>query len=143
MSDTNMGRSHVISEAVYRILASETEDAERLTKEVMEVLEQARVVSFRRKETLPLLSVTGRTLVLIIEHPDMTLREIATRMGVTESNVQRSVTALASCNLVFRERVGRTNHYSVNFEELVQHPDIWRLLVALHEANPGVMTNLK
>jgi predicted transcriptional regulator len=143
MKRTSGERSHVVADAIHRILESNSEgSAEHLTTEIMEVLEEMRVVSYRKRDTLPLLSVAGRTLVLITEHPDMTLREIATRMGVTESNVQRSVTALATTGLIKRERVGRSNQYSVNFEELIQHPDVWRPMVALHEAKPGQMTNL-
>lgn len=142
MEHTSGERSHVVADAIHRILDSQHGDAERLTSEIMEVLEEMRIVSYRKRDKIPLLSVAGRTLVLVTEHPDMTLREIATRMGVTESNVQRSVTALARSGLVKRERVGRRNHYSVVFDELVQHPDVWRPLVAIFEANPDVMTEL-
>lgn len=143
MDKTSGKRQHIVSDVVQRIIeSSDRSDPVELTEEIMEALEEMRLVSYQKEGTLPLLSVAGRTLLLVAEHPDMTLREISVRMGVNETNVHRAITALAEAGLIRRERFGRRNQYAVNYEELVQHPDFWRPLVAINESNPAVMTDL-
>ena len=104
----------------------------------MVALEELRIVSYQRSDVLPLLSVAGRVLVLVMERPDMTMREMAVRLGTADTNVSRAVSKLARFDLITRHRVGRRNNYRVNRDEVMAHPDIWRLMAAVD----GVMTNV-
>lgn len=126
---------HIVETTVRRILEKK-QDPEWATSEVMAALEELRLVSYRSKNVLPLLSVAGRVLVVIMENPDLSIREMAVRLGVHESNVQRSVSELARHGLVSRRRVGRQNVYAVNVETLLAHPDVWRFVVALNDTKP-------
>lgn len=60
--------------------------------------------------------VTNHTqvLVCIAREPDIRLRDIAQRVGITERAVQRIVADLVSSGTVVSERVGRRNRYVVN-----------------------------
>ncbi|MCA9137669.1 MAG: MarR family transcriptional regulator [Planctomycetales bacterium] len=68
--------------------------------------------------------LTNHSHVLIVLHaePDMVLREVATRVGITERAVQRVVQDLEEGGFIRRERVGRKNHYEVLTDLPLRHP---------------------
>ncbi len=68
--------------------------------------------------------LTNHAHVLACLHmqPDMVLREVATRVGVTERAVQRIVHELEEDGFISREKVGRRNHYVVVVNRPLRHP---------------------
>lgn len=61
-------------------------------------------------------------LLLLAKEPDIVLREVATRVGITERAVQRIVADLEEGRYIERERVGRCNRYKVHPELPLRHP---------------------
>ncbi|MEM0927079.1 MAG: helix-turn-helix domain-containing protein [Planctomycetota bacterium] len=68
--------------------------------------------------------LTNHSHVLIILHaePELVLREVAARVGITERAVQRVVQELEQDGFLRRERVGRKNRYEVMTESPLRHP---------------------
>lgn len=68
--------------------------------------------------------LTNHSHVLALLHaaPEMTLREVAGRVGITERAVQRIVQDLEEGGFIVRERVGRRNHYQVLTDAALRHP---------------------
>ncbi|QDS91522.1 MarR family protein [Roseimaritima multifibrata] len=68
--------------------------------------------------------LTNHAHVLIVLHaqPDLVLREVAGRVGITERAVQRIVQDLEKEGFLQREKVGRKNHYEVRTTESLRHP---------------------
>ena len=68
--------------------------------------------------------LTNHSHVLIVLHgePDLVLREVAARVGITERAVQRVVQDLEEGGFIRRERVGRKNRYEVLTEQPLRHP---------------------
>jgi len=56
----------------------------------------------------------ARVLVCIRDDPGVRLRDVGTRVGITERAAHRIVTDLADSGYITRERVGRRNQYTVN-----------------------------
>jgi predicted ArsR family transcriptional regulator len=54
--------------------------------------------------------------------PGIRLRDLATRVGITERAAQRIVTDLVNEGYLERTRVGRRNHYAVHPELSLRHP---------------------
>jgi PAS domain S-box-containing protein len=69
-----------------------------------------------------LLSNHGQALVAIAENPDVLLREIAQRLGITERATQSIVNDLVNAGYVQRTRVGRRNRYTVDADKPFPHP---------------------
>ena len=67
--------------------------------------------------------VTNHTQVLlcISGNPDIRLRDIAERVGITERAAQRIVADLVAEGYVTRQRTGRRNHYAINREKEMRH----------------------
>ncbi len=64
----------------------------------------------------------AHVLVCIAEDPDILLREVAERVGITERATQRIVAELEADGYLSHERVGRRNRYQVNRERPLRHP---------------------
>ena len=68
------------------------------------------------------LSNYAHVLVCIAGDPDLTVREIADRVGITERATHRLVNELESAGALTRHRDGRRNHYEVNVDLPMRHP---------------------
>lgn len=78
----------------------------------------------------------GLVLVEVARGPDATVRELASRVGLTERQAHRVLADLEEGGFIVRQRVGRRNHYRVNEELPMRHPtnahhDVGRLLAVL------------
>ncbi len=65
--------------------------------------------------------LTTQALILIhvTQHPRSTVREIALAVGVTERAAHAALQDLREQGIIERQREGRRNHYSVDFDTLV------------------------
>jgi DNA-binding MarR family transcriptional regulator len=68
--------------------------------------------------------LTNHSHVMVLLHamPDLTVREIAQRVGITERAVQRIIQDLADGGYLRRERIGRRNAYEVLADAHLRHP---------------------
>jgi DNA-binding transcriptional ArsR family regulator len=64
----------------------------------------------------------AHVLILLDANPDLVLREVAARVGITERAVQRIIQDLEEGGYIERERVGRKNHYRVLKSQPLRHP---------------------
>ena len=64
----------------------------------------------------------SHVLLCISEDPDMTVRDIALRVGITERAVMRIIGELDDGGVLERTREGRRNHYEINEELHLRHP---------------------
>lgn len=64
----------------------------------------------------------GHVLLLISRDPDIRVRELAGRVGITERAAHRIVADLAEAGYLSRTRVGRRNRYVVHPELPLRHP---------------------
>ena len=88
--------------------------------------------------------VTNHTQVLlcIARDPDIRLRDIANRIGITERAAQRILADLVEAGYVDRQREGRRNRYTVNPDLRMRHPaqdghDIGEMLDLLRRESPA------
>ncbi|UQA61327.1 helix-turn-helix transcriptional regulator [Polyangium aurulentum] len=64
----------------------------------------------------------AHVLLCLVEDAEVRLRDVATRVGITERAVQRIVSDLEEAGYVTRSRVGRRNSYEVHGEGSLRHP---------------------
>ncbi len=67
------------------------------------------------------LSNHAHVLVALYLDPDLVLREVALKVGITERGVQRIVQDLETEGFIRREKVGRKNHYQVITHQPLRH----------------------
>jgi hypothetical protein len=68
------------------------------------------------------LSNHAHVLICIAQEPEVRLREVAARVGITERAVQRIVTDLEEAGYISRKRIGRRNYYEVHANRPFRHP---------------------
>ena len=64
----------------------------------------------------------SHVLLLLAAEPELRLRDVAGRVGVTERAVQKIVADLEASGVLTREREGRRNRYAVHTERPLRHP---------------------
>jgi len=67
------------------------------------------------------LSNHSHVLLVIARDPEIRMREVAERVGITERAVQRIVAELVAGGYLERERTGRRNHYRVHSQLPLRH----------------------
>ncbi|HQX51993.1 MAG TPA: winged helix-turn-helix domain-containing protein [Planctomycetaceae bacterium] len=63
----------------------------------------------------------SHVLILISRNPDVVLRQVAIRVGITERAVQRIIADLEEAGILEREKVGRQNHYRIIADKPLRH----------------------
>jgi DNA-binding IclR family transcriptional regulator len=63
----------------------------------------------------------AQVLLCVAEVPDIRLREVADRVGITERATQRILSELVEAGYVKTERVGRRNRYTVDRRHAMRH----------------------
>lgn len=68
--------------------------------------------------------LTNHTHVLLClyRNPEITLREVAIQVGITERMVQKIVAELVEAAYVDATRVGRRNTYRISVDKKLRHP---------------------
>jgi DNA-binding transcriptional ArsR family regulator len=87
----------------------------------------------------------SHVLVCLARDPEMRLRDVAERVGITERAVQRIVAELEQEGILEKSRDGRRNRYSINANSPLRHPlerrctvgDLLRVALAGEAAGGG------
>ena len=64
----------------------------------------------------------SHVLLCIAADPDVLLREVAVRVGITERATQRIVAELEAAGYLSHEKVGRRNRYQIHPNMPLRHP---------------------
>jgi hypothetical protein len=64
----------------------------------------------------------AHALVCIARDPEIRVRDVAARVGITERAAQRIVADLVDAGYLERTRDGRRNHYRVRADRPLRHP---------------------
>ena len=72
-------------------------------------------------KTWTFLTNHAQVLLCLAEDPDIRLREVARRIGITERATQRILAELVDAGYVKVERVGRRNRYTIDRTHAMRH----------------------
>ena len=72
--------------------------------------------------TWTFLSNHSHVLICLHRESELTVREVAQRVGITERSVQRIIGDLEDAGFLVRERVGLRNRYRFDTSESLRHP---------------------
>jgi predicted DNA-binding transcriptional regulator YafY len=74
------------------------------------------------KRAWTLISSHGAVLIEVARNPDLPVRELAGRVGLTDRHAYRMLADLCDEGYLVRERVGIRNHYRVDPKRPMRHP---------------------
>jgi DNA-binding IclR family transcriptional regulator len=72
-------------------------------------------------KTWTFLTNHAQVLLCLAETPDIRLRDVAERVGITERATQRILAELIDGDYVKAERIGRRNRYTVDRQHAMRH----------------------
>ena len=72
-------------------------------------------------KTWTFLTNHAQVLLCLSEDPDIRLRDVAERVGITERACQRILAELVEAGFVQTARIGRRNRYTVDREHAMRH----------------------
>lgn len=72
-------------------------------------------------KTWTFLTNHAQVLLCLAESPDIRLRDVAERVGITERATQRILHELIESGYVKTERIGRRNRYTVDRQHAMRH----------------------
>lgn len=72
-------------------------------------------------KTWTFLTNHAQVLLCLAEEPDIRLRDVAERVGITERAAQRILAELIDAGYVRAERIGRRNRYTVDRNHAMRH----------------------
>lgn len=124
------GNGHPLKTSLTHAIAG-CSTVEDVVEAVMGVLHAERFITYRSESEMAFLTPAGRVMADLALHPDSSLRELSIRQGTTESTVTRQMTHLVEAGMVERTRVGKRNHYTLNLNRVLNHPDIAIMLEAV------------
>jgi DNA-binding transcriptional regulator GbsR (MarR family) len=124
-------KDHVLRTPLEATLSRVVDDKElvkQLAEEVLQSLDEQNIISYNPRFSTNIVTPFGRMLLLLMERPNLTIREMSVILGVTESNINKAVTKLLSDELVFKKQNNGRYEYSVNYEIAKEHQDIRQLV---------------
>ena len=77
--------------------------------------------STEEQKTWTFLTNHAQVLLCLAEAPEIRLRDVAARVGITERATQRILAELVEAGYVKTTRVGRRNRYTVDREHAMRH----------------------
>jgi DNA-binding IclR family transcriptional regulator len=77
--------------------------------------------SDNERKTWTFLTNHAQVLLCLAETPNVRLRDVAERVGITERATQRILAELIEAGYVKTERIGRRNRYTVDRKHAMRH----------------------
>jgi Mn-dependent DtxR family transcriptional regulator len=102
---------------------------------ILQTLDQQKIVRYHNDGDVNLLSTSGKVLVSLIEDSTMTIRAIATYLGLSETMIDKTVKSLMNAGLVTKTKVNRQNVYKLNKKIINEQLDIRQFLRAISLLN--------
>jgi predicted transcriptional regulator len=125
---------HPFADKINAIISSKlgsSEDAEKLTRELLAALDKNKLLYYADPGRINLLNSHGRVLIAILEDPGITQRALSVYLNVSESNINKSLRALLKDGIIEKRKEGNRNYYRFNLDSGMMHPDIHRFTQAL------------
>ena len=117
-------QSDSVRKALFGALSSEAQDNTELVDKVLSVLDSQKLLRYSNNDDINLLSTYGKVLIVLIEDPSMTARDVSIYLGLSETMVAKVFKSLISARLITKTKDKRQNVYKINYEILKNHSDI-------------------
>ena len=79
-------------------------------------------ISKEKNENWTFFTNHAHVMIVLADQPDMVLREVALKVGITERAVQKIVADLEKTGFIIKEKKGRSNYYKLILDKPLRHP---------------------
>lgn len=129
-----MDQSHPFAEQIKAVIETQLgddTDVDKITNGILQALDRNKLLYYAEPGRINLLNAHGRVLIAILEDPWITQRALSVYLGVSESNINKSLRLLVKDGLIEKHRDGMRNRYKFNSNKGLEHPDIARFIATI------------
>jgi len=129
-------RDHVLREPLEKVVAQAIANNAK-TKELVETilleLDEQNLIAYTPRTKVNLFTPAGRLLVMLIERPGLTIREMSVSLGCSTTAIAHALSLLDKDKLITRTKIKGRYEYRVNNQTSRYHPDLRRLIRSLQD----------
>jgi len=126
----NGNKSESIRQAIESAVLAAPNQDEALAR-VLETLENQKIFRYQKSDTVNLLSTAGRVMTVLLDDNTMTQRALGIYLNLSSTMITRTIKTLMGVGLITRTKVNRQNVYEINYEAVLNHPDIQQFVTSL------------
>lgn len=134
-SPHNNKRDHVLREPLERAVAqalADKADIKKLVEAILLELDEQNLIAYKPKGFANLFTPAGRLVIMLLERPRLTVREMSVTLGCSSTAVIKAISVLNKDGLVKRKKNQGRYEYSMDYEKLAEHPELRRLIALIH-----------
>lgn len=124
-------RDHVLREPLEKAVAqalANNANTKELVESILLELDEQNLIAYTPKSRVNLFTPAGRLLVMLIERPGQTVREMSITLGCSTTAVIKALSLLSKDKMVTRTKVKGRYEYQINYKNARYHPDLRRLI---------------
>lgn len=124
-------RDHVLRQPLERIVAraiSDNAETAQIVESVLTELDEQNLIYYKPRNTMNLFTPAGRVLVMLLERPGLTVREMSVSLGCSTASIIKSLSLLDKDGLLVRKKQDGRYEYRIKPEAATEHQDLRRLV---------------
>ena len=130
----NNKRDHVLREPLERAVAqaiADKADVKKLVEAILLELDEQNLIAYKPKGFANLFTPAGRLVIMLLERPRLTVREMSVTLGCTSTAIVKAISVLNKDGLIKRKKSQGRYEYTLNYDKVAQHPELRRLIALL------------
>jgi uncharacterized membrane protein len=124
-------RDHVLREPLEKVVAkavAANEETSQIVEAILAELDEQNLIYYKPRNAMNLFTPSGRVLVMLLDRPGMTVREMSVSLGCSTASIIKSLSMLDKDGLLVRSKQDGRNEYRIKPEAAVAHQDLRRLV---------------
>ena len=130
-------RDHVLRQPLERVVAkaaADNADTTKIVEAILAELDEQNLIYYKPRNAMNLFTPAGRVLVMLLERPGLTVREMSVSLGCSTASINKAISMLDKDGLLVRDKVDGRFEYRINPTAATQHQDLRRLVTVLSTA---------
>jgi hypothetical protein len=103
-------------------------DLKGLVESVLLELDEQNIIAYKPKSSINLFTPAGRLVMMLMERPGLTVREMSVTLGCSQTAVIKALSVLDREKLAKRKKIKGRYEYSLDYKVLKEHAELRRLI---------------
>ena len=124
-------RDHVLRQPLEIVVTqslSGNADAQKVVEAILQELDEQNLIYYKPRNSMNLFTPSGRVLVMLLERPGLTVREMSVSLGCSTASIIKAISLLDKDGLIARTKKDGRFEYRIEPEAAINHQDLRRLV---------------
>ena len=130
-------RDHVLRQPLEKVVAKAVADnagTAQIVEAILSELDEQNLIYYKPRNAMNLFTPSGRVLVMLLERPGLTVREMSVSLGCSTASIIKAISMLDKDGLLIREKKDGRNEYRIDAAAALEHQDLRRLVKVIAAA---------